>query len=659
MSRQRHLTNSVIALAAGSLLFLCAQGANACGPDFPNSLVASDEEVLAAPPADFLFELKQIPVLAPPFHYIKRTTTEAELRDLATALDGIDNKDKILADYTALRAQIDAYVQGQLSQDSAQPLVEPRPLDVTIPSGLPEEFLRYLRGAIAYHNGKFSRAINIWKTVLDLPADQRHYRSTWAAFMIGRALMIEKPDEAIRYFEQTRTLAQKGFADSLGLAALSYGWEGRIALDRQQFKLAADRYLTQLACDDPLAAWSLRKVAVEIVTAGPTDMDDAATDDKARRVVTAFLTAEPTFRAWNGPSPNTNQIIQWFTAVEKCGAKNLENCDRLAWIAYQKNLYVQADRWLNHGELTPLGHWVRAKLLLREGQLASAAAHLAEAQRGFPDELIWRLGDYEGPTELKPVIEIRGELAAVRLAQQQYFPALTELLNAGFWQDAAYIAERVLTVDELMRYVDAHWPADKPGCEQIRSLLARRLMRLDRSDEALPYFTKQLREKAIAYELAICDGRESNRPANERAELLWKAATIARNDGMELFGTELDPDGGLYGGDFETSLVATRLNLNVPSVIAASADEIKRARDNGTKPNLRFHYRYLAADIAWEAIELMPDNDATAAARLCEAGAWIKSQDAKSADRFYKELVTRFAQTDLGAQAAKKHWFPK
>ncbi len=658
MSRQRHLTISVVVSAISSILLPFAPRAHACSPNFPNSLIASDEEVLAAPPADFLFELKQIPMPAgPKFHYIQRTTTEAELRDLATALDGAKNSDKILADYTELRSQIDAYVQAQLAQDNSKPLLAPKALDVAIPAGLPEEFLRYLRGAIAYHNGKLSRAVNIWKTVLDLPPEERHYRSTWAAFMIGRALMNEKPDEAIRYFEQTRTLAQKGFVDSLGLAALSYGWEGRIALDRQQFKLAADRYLMQLSCNDPLAAWSLRDVAMQIINAGATDMNDAATDDKTRRVITAYLTAEPSLLY--AQRSNVNQISQWFTAVEKCGAKNLENCDRLALIAYEKNLYVQADRWLNHGELTPLGHWVRAKLLLRDGQLASAAAHLAEAQRGFAPDLTWTNGDYQGAEEIKPLVQVRGELGAVHLAQQQYLPALTELLDAGFWQDAAYIAERVLTVDELMRYVDAHWPADKPGSDDIRALLARRLMRLDRADEALPYFTKALRDKAIAYQLALCDGHEKKRSASERAELLWKAATIARNDGMELLGTELEPDGVLYGGNFEAGLAAARLHPKTPSIIAPTADEVKRAEQSALKPALRFHHRYLAADIAWEAIELMPDNDATAAARLCEAGGWIKAQDAKSADRFYKELVTRFAQTDLGAAAAKKHWFPK
>jgi tetratricopeptide (TPR) repeat protein len=647
-----------------AIILLTAQIVCACSPDFPNSLIDNDSEVLAPPPADFLYELRQIPPSSkPPFRYIKRSTTEAELQDLAEALRGSPDAARTIETYTKLRGEIDAFLNARDANDAAQPLLPPRPLDVTIPPGLPEEFLRYVRGAVAYHNGKTARAISLWRTVLDLPVEQRRYRSTWATFMIGRALMSEKPDEAIRYFEQARTLAQKGFIDSLGLAALSYGWEGRIALDRQQFTLAADRYLLQLACDDPLAAWSLRSVALEVISAGPGDMNNAAKDGKTRRVITAFLVAEPGFRAWNGVmstgTPNTNQILQWFAAVENCKATNLENCDRLAWIAYQKNLYVQADRWLNHGELTPLGHWVRAKLLLRDGKLSSAAAHLAEARRGLGQDLVWHAGDLPDREPTIPATRILGELGAIHLAQQQYTTAMNELLTADDWQDAAYIAERVLTVDELIHFVDDHFPADKPGSDNIRALLARRLMRLDRGDEALPYFTRELRDKAIAYQLALCDGHEAKRPAKERAELLWNAASIARNDGMELLGTELQPDNAIYGGSFPLLGVPSRLNPTITTIIPASADEVARAKRTEPDSLRRFHYRYLAADIAWEAIALMPDNDANGAARLCEAGGWLKAQDAKSADRFYKELVTRFAQTDLGAQAAKKHWFPK
>ena len=151
----------------------------------------------------------------------------------------------------------------------------------------------------------------------------------------------------------------------------------------------------------------------------------------------------------------------------------------------------------------------------------------------------------------------------------------------------------------------------------------------------------------------------ARRPPADRAESLWKAASIARADGLDLLGTELEPDGAIHGGHYPVYLVERRTQSRIPLDIPPSADELARVQRSGTTPALRFHYRYLAADLAWEAIALMPDNDATAAQRLCEAGGWLKADNPKSADRFYKELVTRFAQTPLGIAAAKKRWFPK
>jgi len=66
----------------------------------------------------------------------------------------------------------------------------------------------------------------------------------------------------------------------------------------------------------------------------------------------------------------------------------------------------------------------------------------------------------------------------------------------------------------------------------------------------------------------------------------------------------------------------------------------------------------VAADHAWAAMQLMPD-DSDELARLCtEAGGWLKGRDPDAADRFYKALVTRCASTDLGKQAAALRWFP-
>ena len=68
----------------------------------------------------------------------------------------------------------------------------------------------------------------------------------------------------------------------------------------------------------------------------------------------------------------------------------------------------------------------------------------------------------------------------------------------AYWGDVAYLAERVLTTGELKAFVDANAakpePLADPGqvipVNQLRSLLARRLMRDGRYDEAPTYFDR-------------------------------------------------------------------------------------------------------------------------------------------------------------------------
>ena len=54
--------------------------------------------------------------------------------------------------------------------------------------------------------------------------------------------------------------------------------------------------------------------------------------------------------------------------------------------------------------------------------------------------------------------QLLGELGVLSLSRGDFSQALDALLRANFWEDAAYVAERVLTVDELKAYVDREWP---------------------------------------------------------------------------------------------------------------------------------------------------------------------------------------------------------
>jgi hypothetical protein len=135
------------------------------------------------------------------------------------------------------------------------------PADLDVPPGLPAEFAAYLEGALAYRRGDLAAASARWQELLALPEEARRQRSTWAAFMLGRTALRRQPRDlaaAVSWFRRTRELAAHGFADSLGLAVLSLGWEARAEAARRHDDRAEALYAQQARAGDASAIDSLR-----------------------------------------------------------------------------------------------------------------------------------------------------------------------------------------------------------------------------------------------------------------------------------------------------------------------------------------------------------------------------------------------------------------
>ncbi len=107
------------------------------------------------------------------------------------------------------------------------------------------------------------------------------------------------------------------------------------------------------------------------------------------------------------------------------------------------------------------------------------------------------------------------------------------------------------------------------------------------------------------------------------------------------------------------STVDERSRPGFAILVGPSPDEFRRVRRNEITPYVRFHYRYIAADHAWAATELMPNGTDELAWRLWTAGSWLKYRDPQAADRFYKALVRRCRNSDLGSEADRIRWFPR
>src|SRR5690606_1383295 len=191
----------------------------------------------------------------------------------------------------------------------------------------------------------------------------------------------------------------------------------------------------------------------------------------------------------------------------------------------------------------------------------------------------------------------------------------------------------------------------------LHHLLARRLFRDGHLDQARPWFPPDVQLQLDRYTTSLARGRDNHLPDADRATALMAAARLLREHGMELAGTELEPDYFIWGGDFASGIsIEQRIALGGPA--APSREEIVRANRHLATPALRFHYRHLAADLAWEAATLMPDNSPELASALTEAGGWIKTRAPQSADRFYKALVLRCPETETGRLAKTQRWFP-
>jgi tetratricopeptide (TPR) repeat protein len=706
--------HTMVGAAAGITLW-AALSVPDCGPYFPNSLLdGSDSQILSAPIGSFEAEIR--PLLPPRPPYPAQPSREGEqashsrdveLIDLREALLGsglsTDEVGAVIEAHAAAREQLLDYQSRRqqwefqfawIPNNAVPPPAFPA---IAVAPGLPAEFATYFRGALAWHAGDTNRARAAWNALIERPPGERPFKSTWAAYMLGRSWMESQPHRAERHFQLTRDYANEGLRDSAGLAAASLGWEARIHYDAGRCARAIGLYLTQYAAGDPGALVSLRWTAARALEKEHRSLPDLARDPVSRRVISAYLvskvypasvhldgplrelaiqwlgrtkhfrTSAPT---WHRYAPET---ALWLEAIETAPVAAAEEADLLALIAYQSGDFETAERWLKRAPPSTLALWIEAKLLLRDGQIEAAAPRLATVVQHLhapappaPARPPTPASSDTGFRNLHPserfrgsMDEAAGELGAVRLAQGEYLLALDALLRSGFWMDAAYVAERVLTVEQLEAYVDSHWPqAGQPEdpATRIRHLLARRLARLEQWAEARSFYPQDCLAAFDALESALRRGRDNHAAKAQQASALWAAAGIVRTNGMQLIGTEVGPDWAIHGGDYEFGVDAAGRTNSL--ALKPTDDELARADQHGVQPETRFHYRYQAAELAWQAAQRMPDQDKDTARVLWTAGCWLKDRDPQAADRFYKALVIRCGKTPLGRAADEKRWFP-
>ncbi len=748
-----------IAYAASGLLVLGAATVVACGPDFPLQLLDDRAGTLRNTPNNsFAWEVAHLVTPTDKLQADEGSGYEqsAAHPDDPHSLQMLEKGQLDATQWTALQA-MRAAPDGQSAYAAG--------------AALPPAIRLYTAGAQDFRANALEAARQRFEAVLALPAPQARERAVWAAYMLGRLHAIEgRREQAIASFMQSRALALAGAPDPLALAVASYGEQARLLLVGEagacnwsdfneghacgesikpaDLKQAIHLYAEQAARGSlsaqsslqALASWSLARSAtsaeliddavaqqllvayalarvgdvVEGPQAGGGDYDPSAPTYGSSGYADAARSAK--FK------PNT-MLVNLVDALKRRGLEHIAGADRVAALAYRSGRYELAQALVDQQE-SALAWWVRAKLALRRGDNEAAVHAYARAAQAFP-----RNDASLEPGNLDLLV---GEQGVLTLSRGQYVEALAQFHRAAtqsagqnrgyysasygdYYNDLAYVAERVLSSDELKTYVDAHAPASpmpspqavqakaaqqqgRPSLrwvalelapltveDNLRQLLARRLVREGRVEQALPYFpderderfvqssyddqgretpvTWRLRAKAREYGQALERAHHAWR-ATSRAQGWYEAAVIARRQGMEIMGYEQGPDYAIYGGSYaggagrgvglyldETKPVAdtpqARAQADLPGPLV-TAGERQRYAASEAKPYQRFHYRAIAAGYAMQAADELPARSQAFAAVLCQ-GVNFVADDPARAQPLYLRYVKQGAAVPFSA----------
>lgn len=601
---------SLFAALVTLMLLAPVRDARACGPDFPPDLLSHRASTLAELP-DGLFSLEVSRLLPKP-------------ADPFQVMEGLE------------------------------------PEDARTGGGARETAL-YAEGAKAFHAGDWDKARARFKDVLALPPEVRRRFSTFAAYMLARTSGAGLEHEARPRFAEVRELARQGFDDPLGLAVASLGEEARLLLAQGDDAGAIRLYAEQAAHGSGSAETSLLMVA-RALGRDEARLREALKDPLAQRLMTTFVWTRSREWQWVDESESgaMRRLLETLASVP-----GLAGADRLAAGAWRVGRFDLAERFAGH-EHTPLASWVKAKLALRRGDRAAAEQHLAESAAGWPETEDWSVNP--GWSIQRPRTRAEGERALVALMHGDFVQSAERMVASCSWPDLAYVAERVLTVDELKRLVAAQAPGPEAQCgpelslihdddardgtntmtRRLRLLLGRRMLRAGAGTEALEYFRgSPWAQPARQYLDALKRARTAG-DSVDQAQALYDAALLARRAGLEILGTETAPDWAWtdgnydltdYGGPADWPPAEDAVRQELAKQPLASAAEQQRLAAHAPPNVTRFHYRATAADLAEQAAALMPPRSQAYAALLCKAARFTEPRDDERTQRLWRTYV--------------------
>lgn len=563
---------------------------------------------------------------------------------------------RIAEQYAALRFQI-------AESDPVKAAVIDLADQAELLQALPPAYALSLTAQLHYSSGRFDTAIASWRQLLALPVEQRTAITVKAQYMIGRAYLQRRfDDEALAAFAAVAALTTGDAAmpDPLRLRSEAEGWVGYIHTRRKEYvpamRIYLDQYRSGTSIREPLE--SLQEVCRRAARLGANDpaLWAVLQDAQMRDIQLVYLASN-----YYPPEDGWAEVRSVLAQLPETAGKPVPRADYVALMATERNQRENAEAWLALADPeAPNARWARAELLRRGGDTAAAVAALTA------------LLDDPRHADLLDERLAWGRLARLHLDAGHYEAALAASLRSDMWPDTAYLCERVLTVAEAAGFLAAHDATDdvfrvrasmtRGGVStdsvqlwrDMARVLARRLARSGDWAAAAGYFEAAGSEDLQALAARVAELKAVTAHAGHgdqtRAAAHYAQGRILMDHGADLLATELGPDAAIWDGRY--SWYDTREQNGPPEA------ERLRVEASAPTPNTRFHYRMAGPEEYWAAAQLLPNDSPMLARALYEPGIYLRYKDPEAADRFYKALVRRCPNLQVGVDADKRRWFP-
>ena len=509
--------------------------------------------------------------------------------------------------------------------------------------------------------------------LLALPKERRLYRTVWVHFVrIANARRFAEKD---RHLDALRQALDAGFKDTAALASFTLrflsstcrerydplvltafahvewkewpGFAKRIFCRRRPAK-TPEREWVEALCVDQVGV----EVAIAHGAGGCLPTRAVRPDHPAlgadRQAWIAFNRGDPELCGKLLELAPARSLIRLFLEARLARLEGNYNkaAERLhEWLVEYRRRGTRADELVGYGigvcgeDYWFTGHerdggGMASGSIIHSGKYGPAGESYEWGVCDFRDHLVRKSHE---PTLSRIVF---GELGMVQVATRDLEEALYAFLSARNWIDAAFVAERCMMVDELMKFM--HGGRIEPrDVNPLRGLLMRRLMRSGRIQEAAAWAPRDLKPLCDEFRALSDISRDQKASSDVRALALLNLSRLTAVRGMELMGTELRPDVAIYEGAYSTDAVPIAEPVELPQRLGmvSAATRWSGWKEPEDRVTRRFHYRLKSLAYARAAVEQAKNADVRAWALMFGGVVALSMDDAKEADWFYKRLA--------------------